>query len=587
MISRVPAECTDTSSAIFTQSCGVAQPPIVANTTNAVQISSNPVLSVTTNQAAVCQYAEAGGFSYGNGATFNTTGGYNHNTGLNNVNSGQHTFYVICKDNATGGISTVLKIDFNVDLSLDPASAPVIVSATPAKQTGSNPVLSITTDRPAACQYKKDAVFAYGAGVSISTTDNYSHSVSISSLADGSYNFYAVCKDKTTGAVSAAKQISTAIDRSGNNPAAPALVNNTDTYQTVNNPILAVSTDKAAVCQYGSGSFTYGAGIQFATDGGTSHSVQLSNIANGQHTYYVICKDAATGAVSNAGYQIIFTVDVPDGDNCADLSSNDRKSDSNRSNSGGGNANSSYLWQSVETGTRERFSDVDWYAGYQFTPEKDGRITQLCGYFDSGATNKVSIYNGSYAEIASAQVAGNDSWKCVDISPLEIDADSRYYVIARVQNNPIYFEYKSGMLPRQSGDAIIEAGVRQTIIDQKFKTDVVKYDYMIFGLVDVKISYDPASNSGPAISSVGPVGTIDGSSATISAQTDRQSSCKFDREDVVYSSMKYAFSNSSAGNFSQKVCGLESGNYTFYVRCKNDAGNENNVSKIIQFSISR
>jgi hypothetical protein len=398
MLSRVPSGCTDTSSAIFTQSCGAAQPPIVANTTNAIQTSSNPVLSVITNQPAVCQYAEEGGFSYGNGATFNTTGGYNHNTGLSNINSGQHTFYVICKDNTTGGISTALKIDFNVNLSTDPAT----------------------------------------------TTDD-----------------------------------------------------------------------------------------------------------------------------------------------CANLSSNDRKSDANRSNSGGGDANSSYLWQSVETGTRERFSNVDWYAGYQFTPEKDGRITQLCGYFDSGATNKVSIYNGSYAEIASAQVAGNGSWKCVDISPLAINADSRYYVIARVQNNPIYFEYKSGMLPRESGNAIIEAGVRQTIIDQKFKTDVVKYDYMIFGLVDVKISYDPASNSGPAISSVGPVGTIDGSSATISAQTDRQSSCKFDREDVVYSSMKYAFSNSSAGNFSQKVCGLESGNYTFYVRCKNDAGNENNVSKIIQFSISR
>jgi len=584
---RLPEGC-ETSSAVFSQPCTAAVAPNIVNITNAVQTIGRPTLAVATDRSATCQYNGAGDFSYGRGTTFDTTGGFSHNSSLPGMASGAKTYYVICQDNATGGVSNAFKVEFRVDLSADPANAPIVVNVTPATQTGGNPVLAATTDRPAICQYKKDSTFNYGSGNMMATDDNYRHSVSIASLADGSYSFYIICKDNATGVASAAMAVAAALSRAAVDESAPVVTSTTNTYQTVKNPVLSITTDKAAICQYKKGgAFVYGSGTQFAADEGTSHSVQLDNASDGQQVYYAVCKYNSAGPAS-APLQIVFTVNAGTSDVCLDLSSNDRKNDANRSYFGDADTDSTYLWQSVETGTRDKFKKVDWFAGYQFTPEIDGKIVQLCGYFESGVTNKVSIYSGSYAELASAQVAGNGAWKCANINPLEIKADKRYYVIARVKDNPIYYENKSGMLPKTANNAVIEAGIRQTKnIDNGFKSDIVKYDHMIFGLVDVKVSWAPASIAGPAISSAAPSGTISGSSAMLALQTDQSADCKFDREDTAYSKMSYTMPRISANNHGQKICGLENGSYTFYVRCKSGAGAENNGSGTIQFVVAQ
>jgi len=144
------------------------------------------------------------------------------------------------------------------------------------------------------------------------------------------------------------------------------------------------------------------------------------------------------------------------------------------------------------------------------------------------------------------------------------------------------------MLPKTANNAVIEAGIRQTKnIDNGFKSDIVKYDHMIFGLVDVKVSWAPASIAGPAISSAAPSGTISSSSAMLALQTDQSADCKFDREDTAYSKMSYTMPRISANNHGQKICGLENGSYTFYVRCKSGAGAENNGSGTIQFVVAQ
>jgi len=593
IISRSPSDCTDTSSRFFTQSCTMPQAPVVVSTTNATQTKADPVLSVTTDRPSFCQYKKDSSFTYGSGTMFDTTSTadtnvYSHNTTLFNLASGNYAYYVVCKDKTTNGTSTAIKIEFKVDLSQDSSNAPVIVNITPVTQTNASPNLTVTTDRPATCQYKESSSFTYGSGSAMTTPDNYSHSVSISSLADGNHTFYVVCQDSRTNAISSAKQVTTMLNRGTADATAPVITNTTNGYQTVDNPNLTITTNKSATCQYKEGSsFYYGSGTQFTVDGGTSHSAALSNLADGQHYFYVICRDPVSGVTSAADYQIIFTVNADGANICANLTSNDRKNDGNRSNSSTTNADSSYIWQAVEKGTRDRFSKVDWYAGYQFTPEIDGQINQLCGYFDIGVNNKVSVYNGSYVELASAQIVGNGSWRCVDISPLAITADNRYYVIARIENNSIYFEYKSGMLPRRSGSVIIEAGIRQLANDNALKTDIVKYDYMILGLVDARVSYGGQITSGPEIISTSPVGTVNGSMAVLWLQTNTDATCKFDRDDVSYSQMSYNLPKVSTNNFSQKICGLESGAYTFYVRCRSVSGVENNASKLIQFNVSQ
>ena len=555
--------------------------PEITNTTETYQTVANPLLSLTTTRSATCQY-KSSSFAYGAGTNFTTTGSTSHKAQLSNVSDGQYTYYASCKDTATQvANATSTQMIFTVA-----ATAPVVSNITSARQTNDSPVVAVTTDRPATCQYK-DSNFTYGVGTAIATSDNYSHSGSISSLSDGSHTLYVVCRATLNGALSATKQIETVLDRS-TAVGAPVITNTTTGYQTTNSPALTVTTNVAAACQYKTTSFTYNNGIQFTTDGGTNHSVQLGNLNDGQHSYYIICKGNASGVTSSEDYQLIFTVDTTgNSGNCASLSANDRKNDSNRSYDENINDNSVYPWQAAEAGTRDRFAKVDWFAGYQFTPNKNGKINQLCGYFDSGKTNKVVLVNGSYNELATAQVTGNGSWKCADISPVSIEADKRYYVVARIKDNPVYFEYKTGLLPKNSGNVVIEAGVRQTIISDNFKSDIIKYDYMIFGLVDVRITYSQATATGPVIDSVSPVGTVTSSSAKISAQTSQNATCRFGREDVSYSSMDYSLPKETNSTFSQKVCNLEDGNYTFYIRCKSSSGVENNVSTPVQFKIAQ
>ncbi len=579
---KSPSGCVDSSSAVLTQSCVSPVSPIVTNTTNASQATSRPLLSVSTNRAASCQFNANGGFSYPAGTTFDTTGGYNHNAQLPETANGAKVYYVVCKDNTTGGVSDALKIEFTVNVD----SAPVVTVMTPATQTGSNPVLKVITDRLAACQYKEDAVFAFGAGTPITTADGYDHSVSITALADGAHSFYVICKDNATNALSQPKQITTTLQRTAS-ANAPVLANTTAVSQTINNSVLSVTTNIAAACQYKKDVvFTYGQGTALSGDSAkTTHQAQLSGLSAGTHTYYVICKNDSADAYS-AAMAIMFAAGGGGAEVCADLSSNDRKNDAGRSYWGSGQANSTYLWQSVETGTRDKFDKVDWHAGYKFTPEKNGRINQLCGNFADGVTNRVSLYDGAYKELAAAEIEGNDLWRCVDIAPVEIKTDKKYYVIARIEDNPVYFEYKSAMLPKKSNNAIIEVGVRQTAGDV-FDNEIRGYDHMIFGLVDVRVSWLPASITGPTVASSGPKGTVSSADASLSLQTSGARECRFDREDVSYGQMSYLMSGSGTDNFAQKVCGLENGRYTFYVRCKGTGGAENNVSSVINFTVDQ
>jgi len=550
---------------------------------------ANPVLKVNSDRPADCEYKEGASFTFGSGKKFDTTGDYNHNAQLNDLKTKQdgYDYYVICKDKATCATSDKsFKVEFKVVLSDDPINAPKIVGTTPENQTVANPTLSVTTDRPATCQYKKDTTFKYGDAAAIQFTNDgeYSHTVSLTTLTDGKYTFYVACKDKATGAsITLETAIVTTINRTGG-AGEPVISNTTPNSQNFGSTGISVTTTKAATCQYKEGvSFTYGGGTQFVTDGDVGHISELPGLTEGQHTFYVVCKDKTSGVANSTPTQIIFNV-VGAVSTCASLSSNDKQNDNDRDNNEGDDSDSKYLWRSVEEGTRDKFTKVDWYAGYQFTPGENGRVTQLCGYFGDGNSNKVTLYNSSYKEIVSANVEGNDGWKCVSISPTPVKTDKRYYVIARVKDGPINFEYKAGLLPKDAENATVEAGIRQ-LGTSDFGNNIRKYDYMVFGLVDVRIQFESTNTNGPEVTASSPSGTITTNQTNIAVQTNIDATCKFDREDKEYSDMKYTFSQTSQKMHAQKVCQLDDGPFTFYVRCKGATGT-NNASTLIQFEIS-
>jgi len=548
---------------------------------------ANPVLKVTTDRPADCEYKKDGDFSAGGGTKFDTTGSYVHNTQLNDLKTGDHTYYVVCKDKETCAANKPgLSVKFTVSLSDDPANAPKIASTTPETQTIANPALSVTTDRPATCQYKKDVSFTYddGGGTQFANDGEYAHSVSLADLPDGKHTFYVACKDKASGAKKTLETaIATTLNRGGA-AGAPVISNTTPASQNTNSPTLSVITDRSATCQYKQDAdFTYGQGMQFAIDAGTGHSTVLANAADGTYVFYVVCQDPATRISSAPGAQIIFTVNTASG-NCASLSSNDRQNDNERDYDDEDDYDSTYVWRSAAAGTVEMFEKVDWYAGYQFASEEDGYATQLCGYFDSGARNRVSLYDGNYKELAGVEVEGRGGWNCANIAPVKVKADRRYYVITRVEDDAIYFSYKSGLLPREAGNTVVEYGVRQPGAAGDFGEDLKKYDYMVFGLVDAKIKFVEDNSRGPQVSSPLPDGDDEKSDLILSVQTNEDATCKFDREDLEYKEMEYTFGATGQKLHQQKICNLDDGPFTWYVRCKG-ATDTNDGSTAIQFEV--
>jgi hypothetical protein len=548
---------------------------------------ANPVLKVTTDRPADCEYKKDGDFSAGSGTKFDTTGSYAHNTQLNDLKTGDHTYYVVCKDKETCAANKPgLSVKFTVSLSDDPANAPKIASTTPETQTIANPALSVTTDRPATCQYKKDTSFTYddGSGTQFANDGEYAHSVSLADLPDGKHTFYVACKDKATGAKKTLETaIATTLNRGGA-AGAPVISNTTPASQNTNSPTLSVITDRPAICQYKQDAdFTYGQGTQFAIDGGTGHSAVLASAADGTYVFHVVCQDPTTRISSAPGAQIIFTVNTASG-NCASLSSNDQQNDNERDYDDEDDYDSTYVWRSAAAGTVEMFEKVDWYAGYQFTPEEDGYATQLCGYFDSGAKNRVSLYDGNYKELAGVEVDGRGGWNCANIAPVKVKADRRYYVITRVEDDAIYFAYKSGLLPREAENTVVEYGVRQLGAAGDFGEDLKKYDYMVFGLVDAKIKFVEDNSRGPQVSSPLPDDDDEKSDLILSVQTNEDAACKFDREDLEYKEMEYTFGATGQKLHQQKICNLDDGPFTWYVRCKG-ATDTNDGSTAIQFEV--
>ena len=586
---------------------------------------ADPVLKAETkNRPAECEYNEGAKFIFGSGKKFDTTGTYSHNTQLNSLNDHEgksYDYYVICKDRDTCALSADdFKISFKVALEDDPNNIPTIESTTPPLQPA-NPALSITTNIPSTCQYKLDSTFVYGDKTATQFTnesDNgHSHTASLASLPDKSYNFYVACKSAAGVVKTYDKVITTVINRSG--LVGPVISNTTNPNQP-STPTLSITTLAAATCKYKKDTtFSYEdtAATLFTTDGGTGHSVLLPTMPDGKQTFYVACKDKETGIANVSALEIIFTV-ASGSTTCIKLSSNDKQNDDERvaqyndNKDNNDNADSNYLWRSVENGVRKldnacsntsdcqmggecvkgickgSYTAVNRYTGYQFTPSEDGQVDQLCGYFAAGESNKVILYNSGFNVLATATVKGTDDWKCVNISATPVKTDRHYYVIAKIDGNSLYYEYNlSGLLPREANNAQVEAGIRQEKTNDDFGTDIVKYDQAVFGLVDVRIRFASENSEGPEISSAVPVGPVHHDYAVLSVETDANATCKFGRDDVEYADMDYSFGTTGAKIHEQKVCDLEDGNFTWYVRCKNtEGGKMNDASTMIQFETS-
>ncbi len=94
----------------------------------------------------------------------------------------------------------------------------------------------------------------------------------------------------------------------------------------------------------------------------------------------------------------------------------------------------------------------------------------------------------------------------------------------------------------------------------------------------------PADTTPPKITGLGPNGVITaGTAAELTAATDENATCKYDSADKDYDSMGSTMDGAGSASHRASVTLQAAGNYTYYLRCGDSAGNKNKQSEKINF----
>lgn len=257
-----------------------------------------------------------------------------------------------------------------------------------------------------------------------------------------------------------------------------------------------------------------------------------------------------------------------------------------------------YAWQSQENDTLASFGNVIWISGFEFVPDSDAAVSELCGYFDD-SSRKVSLYDAAFKLLAEVTVASDNGWNCVSTGLVNIDKGQVYYAVSRSENEQVYYNYQccdQQLLPVKAAGITINAGVRQEG-GGDFGPGLKRYRNIFFGLVDVKISTrnakvpawntnNPApSGTRPVITDPQPSGTISNSKPLLSVHTNRNTTCRYDKTKKNYADLRYSFTTTGGTTSTRRIGPLTDGTYTRWVRCK-DANGYISYATEIKFTVS-
>ena len=276
---------------------------------------------------------------------------------------------------------------------------------------------------------------------------------------------------------------------------------------------------------------------------------------------------------------------------------------------------SAYVWQSVENGELAGNETAKDYLGFRFSPDVDGYISELCGFFSG--TKPVDLYDSAYNLLASASVTSYERWNCARIAPVPLRQGRDYYVVGEMDGGPYYYrlqDVRSGQLPKLSFNVFIKNGVMQPL-SYPFGSDAQKSDVIVFGMVDVKFTAgvfldQPESKSEsadkevsaieetellsneegrlgspPTVSAVRPSGTITAAETEISVRTDQNAFCRFCAQDLPFSKMCNSFNETGFKRHNSAVGPLAVGEHIYFVRCRNATGNEDETSTVVRFTV--
>jgi uncharacterized delta-60 repeat protein len=197
-------------------------------------------------------------------------------------------------------------------------TAPSITASTKSTFSSTEEViLAVSTDEDAICRYNANYDEDYGEMSSVlSSSFGTGHHVVLGQLAAGSYTYYVRCKDVKGNINSSGDNITFEVkeETEKNSAEAPERGDLSPGGNVSGSSVtLSLTTDVAATCKYTDS----GAGMDYSNmkkffdeTGETEHSESVSDLADGEYTYYVRCKNTSSGAANTTDAKITFTVDT-------------------------------------------------------------------------------------------------------------------------------------------------------------------------------------------------------------------------------------------------------------------------------------
>jgi hypothetical protein len=329
----------------------------------------------------------------------------------------------------------------------------------------------------------------------------------------------------------------------------------------------------------------------FATTGSTSQSTPVTGLQDGGvYSYYVRCQDSA--GANGDDYVISFSVGTS-----------------------GGTLSSNF------TGTEIPLSEN----GVWSTPGSWDSLSKNNGALSMsafGAARLVSPVTGAdqYAQISYDQDPGTASWSGVMTRVQGAGNGSGYLAIAYAGTVRLYRADDNGGLDFSllaSANADVGASPRMLRLESQGATHTVYFNGVlmftytdaryangqpgiadsVFGGPTVRIlSFTGGSlvtgggdTTPPGRSNGQPAGVLapGTSQAVLSLTTDESATCRYSTTPgVSYGSMTATFATTGSTSHSTPVTGLQDGGaYSYYVRCRDSAGNANGDDYVIGFSV--
>lgn len=145
-------------------------------------------------------------------------------------------------------------------------------------------------------------------------------------------------------------------------------------------------------------------------------------------------------------------------------------------------------WRSLAVSPPSVDQAQSYNAGFGFTPQVSGKVTQVCGYFNG--TKTVRLYQQTPVSVLGAySVTSSNSWSCVYISPVALVAGAKYTIAMESQGTGLASQSTMQALPQTAGYVTIDKSCYTSSLNEPC-TQGASFTAWQMGLVDIGFAPD-------------------------------------------------------------------------------------------------